>query len=168
MNTNYSKKIRTKTIGFTTLLLIPLIVVGCLKKPKTEEGKADVGENKHSDHGHEHTSHLGVVVPFLSGQQQVGFAELKLHDDKGDLELWLTKDKAGTEPFDMSLGSSVSVVFTKMDQKIVQLKVRNSTKNEDEAGVGNIRSNATNYFIFPGETGGMPHSLLGKILHQKL
>ena len=115
-----------------------------------------------SDHGHEHTPHDGVVVPFRSGPSQAGFLELKLHDDKGDLELWLTKDKAGDSPFDLPLDSMVTVSFPQLGGKAVELKIRNDKQNEDEDGKGNIRNNKTNYFIFPGDTKADASFLVGK------
>ena len=78
--------------------------------------------------GHDHTPHMGLVVPFRSGQATTGFIELKLHDDKGDLELWLTKDKAGTTPFDLPLDSAVSVTFPQLAGKIVTLQIRNDIR----------------------------------------
>ena len=40
--------------------------------------------------------------------------------------------------------------------------VRNTDKNEDEEGVPNMRGGATNYFIFPGESGQDPEWLVGE------
>ena len=98
----------------------------------------------------------------MAGDAKAGFAELKLHDDKGDLELWLTEDEAGTKPLDIPLDAVITVTFPKMDQKVVQLKIRNGEKNEDEDGKGNIREGKTNYFIFPGDTGADASWLMGK------
>ena len=54
------------------------------------------GEHAHEgdDHAHEdtHGPHDGVTTGFADG---MGHLELKLHDDKGDLELWLYRDDAG-------------------------------------------------------------------------
>lgn len=126
--------------------------------------------HSHADthgHGHEHSLHHGTVTAFHSDQAQAGqlptgFAELKLHDDKGDLELWLTEDTTGQKPFDIPLDSLVNVSFLSLDGKMVELKIRNSEKNEDEDGKGNIRGEVTNYFIFPGESGADASFLLGK------
>ena len=115
-----------------------------------------------SEHGHVHTPHMGIVAPFRSGESQVGFVELKLHDDKGDLELWLTNDEAGTKPYDLSLNTAITVSFLNMEQKNVELRVRNSEENEDEQGKSTVRGNKTNYFIFPGETGSDASFLVGK------
>ena len=105
---------------------------------------------------------MGIVAPFRSGESQVGFVELKLHDDKGDLELWLTNDEAGTKPYDLSLNTAITVSFLNMEQKNVELRVRNSEENEDEQGKSTVRGNKTNYFIFPGETGSDASFLVGK------
>lgn len=146
----------SKLTKFTPLIAL-LVITGCTaQKPILD---------KHShDHGnaHDHTPHAGVMVPFYSKHVEAGFTELKLHDDKGDLELWLTKNKAGTEPFDLPLDSTIKISFPNLDQREVELHIRNSEKNEDEEGRGNIRNNKTNYFIFPGKTGNDASFLIGK------
>lgn len=117
---------------------------------------------------HEHTPHIGVMASFNSGQTKSGFVELKLHDDKGDLELWLTKDKDGSEPFDLALDSVIQVSFPELDSKVVKLKIRNDKENEDENGQGNIREKKTNYFIFPGDSKADPSFLVGKKFSSKV
>ena len=37
--------------------------------------------------------------------------------------------------------------------KTAQLRVRNEDQNEDEDGAPNMRGGATNYFVFPGDSG---------------
>lgn len=101
---------------------------------------------------HEHTPHLGMLEEFLVQKEQKGFVELKLHDDKGDLELWITKDEEGKKPFDLPLDTKIKVTFLDMQDKSLILQVRNHKKNEDEDGNLNIRNDKTNYFIFPGDT----------------
>lgn len=140
-------------IGYLLSLLIT--VAGC----SHQHGDHDHGYNH--DHSHVHTRHHGISVPLFSGQQRVAFAELKLHDDKGDLELWLTMDEIGGKPFDLLLDSDITVSFPKL-AKEVTLKVRNRENNEDEGGKGNIRDGKTNYFIFPGETVANAVFLTGK------
>lgn len=127
----------------------------------------DDGSHHHShshgdDHRHSHALHHGMVLPLFSAKQHVGYAELKLHDDKGDLELWVTEDKAGQHPIDLPLDAEISVSFPELAYKTVTLKVRNTERNEDEDGKGNIRTNMTNYFIFPGDTGADATFLMGK------
>jgi len=114
------------------------------------------------EHSHSDSSHHGIVVPLFSGQQHKGFAEIKLHDDKGDLELWLTKDKTAGSSFDLPLNSEIVVTFPKLNPQVVTLRIRNNEQNEDEEGNGNIRENKTNYFIFPGDTGVDASFLTGK------
>lgn len=139
------------------ILSILVIVTGC-----TEHSHSHGPEHHHHSHSnHDHTPHMGVSASFLSGASKIGVIELKLHDDKGDLELWLTKDKQGTQPFDLDLGSVITVSFPKM-KKAVNLQVRDKKNNKDEDGKGNIRENKTNYFIFPGDTGVDASFLVGK------
>lgn len=99
-------------------------------------------------------THDGVAAPVLGPDNgTTGWLELKLHDDKGDLELWLTKDGVMRQPLDLPLGSVIKVTFPEMGNRTVDLRVRNTTKNEDEDGKPNVRNGRTNYFIFPGDTG---------------
>lgn len=107
-------------------------------------------------HGHEHgaTPHEGVVAPFKSADgKAAGHLELKLHDDKGDLELWIAKDAKITEPFGLPLDAAVRVTFIDVQGRVVELRARNQGKNEDEDGTPNVRDGKTHYFVFPGETG---------------
>jgi len=115
-------------------------------------------------HGHEHgaSPHEGVVAAFKGPDGALaGHLELKLHDDKGDLELWLAKDAKISQPFDLPLDAVVRVTFIDVKGKVVELRVRNATKNEDEDGTANVRNGRTNYFIFPGETGADAKWLMG-------
>lgn len=148
-------------------------------------GSSDGHHHTHGDahtagegHGHEHDGdghphdhphgddhdHIGAHDGMLAtlrdpGGKPVGQIELKLHDDKGDLELWLF-DRDGQSPFDLPADNPVTVTFEKVagdaarNNTTVTLAVRNTDKNEDEDGVANMRGDGgTNYFIFPGETG---------------
>ncbi len=128
-------------------------------------GSVDVREGLPLDgHGHEHgaTPHEGVVATFSGPDGKVaGHLELKLHDDKGDLELWLANDAKITEPFDLPLDSVIRVEFVDVGNRTVDLRVRNAVKNEDEDGTANVRGGKTNYFIFPGETGADAKWLMG-------
>ncbi len=105
-----------------------------------------------SGHGHEHidSPHLGVVSKlFTNSGEHVGHVELKLHDDKGDIELWVAKNEKIDIPLDLPLNSVVKVKFIDHNNKEILLKVRNNEKNEDEDGKINLRDSKTNYFIFP-------------------
>lgn len=101
-------------------------------------------------HGHEHRDgpHHGVPAT-LQGGDVTGHLELKLHDDKGDLELWLAGDEAFERPFDLPLDATVEVEFVDVGGRTVTLRPRNRTTNEDEDGNPNIRDGRTNYFIYP-------------------
>lgn len=133
-----------------------LILASCTNQ------NSDHDQSHSKSHGHDHTPHEGVLVAFRADQKESGFVELKLHDDKGDLELWLTKDKEGKQPFDIALDSVITVTFSRLGPKIVKLKIRNDKENEDEDGKGHIRNKKTNYFIFPGDTKADASFLVGK------
>lgn len=132
--------------------------------PDLEDGhEHGHGHGHDEEHGEEeHGPHDGMVVPFAGADGKVvGHVELKLHDDKGDLELWLATDEGITKPYDLSLTDTITVTFHGRD-KSVTLAVRNTDKNEDEDGTANNRSGKTNYFIFPGDTGADATWLMGK------
>jgi hypothetical protein len=111
--------------------------------------------------GHAHTPHDGVVA-VLSGPSGENFVELKLHDDKGDLELWLAHDRQMTEPLDIPADTEITVTFKDVPGKTATLAVRNNEKNEDEEGTANMRDGKTSYFIFPGDSGQDPTWLMGQ------
>lgn len=138
------------------LLSLVFIIAGCAPQQGSQAYSYGYA------HGHNHTLHDGIVVPLFSDKQRVGFAELKLHDDKGDLELWLTRDAAGSDPLDLPLNAEITVALPDSATKAVSLRVRNTQKNEDEDGKANIRGSKTNYFIFPGDTGADATFLMGR------
>lgn len=115
-------------------------------------------------HTHDKTPHDGVLARVLTvdGGAPAGWLELKLHDDKGDLELWLTHDKAATRPLDLPTNAAISVTFVDHANREVSLAPRNTEKNEDEDGKPNMRDGKTSYFIFPGATGADASWLMGK------
>mmetsp|Transcript_2998 Transcript_2998/g.9134 ORF Transcript_2998/g.9134 Transcript_2998/m.9134 type:complete len:155 (+) Transcript_2998:619-1083(+) len=93
--------------------------------------------------------HGGILAAGLTRDgEDAGFVELKLHDDLGDLELWLSAAADGS-PLDVPAGTSVTLTFASHEGKTVELRIRNDDKNEDEDGVANMRAGRTNYFIFP-------------------
>merc|ERR1712137_406632 len=92
----------------------------------------------------------------------VGFIELKLHDDAGDLELWLCADGAMSQPLDFPADTVLAVTCATHGNKSAQLRVRNGDQNEDEDGKPNMRDGKTNYFVFPGESGQDPSWLMGE------
>lgn len=114
-------------------------------------------------HGHEHLAgpHDGVPAGFAGGEVQ-GHLELRLHDDKGDLELWLAEDARFERPFDLPLDAAIEVEFIDVGGRKVTLRPRNETRNEDEDGKPNIRSGRTNYFVFPSRDGEDTSWLVGR------
>lgn len=127
------------------------MAVGCSKQEAEEPAAAE--------HEGTHGPHDGVVSRFTDGS---GYVELKLHDDKGDLELWLAADKAISTPLALPLDAHVKVSFPELEGREVSLAVRNTEHNEDEQGTPNIVDGKTHYFIFPGETGADASWLKGK------
>ncbi len=113
--------------------------------------------------GHHHAigPHQGMVAAFGSGGNPDGYVELKLHDDKGDLELWLATDEKITKPFDLDATSKITITFESHDGKVVTLQARDQDTNPDEDDKPNMRDGKTNYFIFPGETGADASWLMG-------
>ena len=136
-------------------LALLLTLTGCGDDKPADKGSGDDG------HGHVHGEdvgkHHGMLADFSGGDVK-GQLELKLHDDKGDLELWLLS--ADGQPFDLPLDAVIGVAFD--SGKRVELRVRNKDKNEDEAENANNRDGMTNYFIFPGDTGADASWLQGK------
>lgn len=97
----------------------------------------------------------GVAAPILGADgKPAGYLELKLHDDKGDLELWLAKDARFAEPLDLPAATVIKAVFPALGGREIELRVRNQEKNEDEDGHPHLRQGRTDYFIFPGSGGG--------------
>lgn len=130
------------------------------------DGSDERGSLPLDGHGHEHVEgpHQGVPAQF-SGGGVGGHLELKLHDDKGDLELWLAQDAAYAQPFDLPLDASIEIEFVDLEGRKVVLRPRNTANNEDEDGKPNIRDGRTNYFIFPSQAGEDASWLMGKEFH---
>lgn len=106
----------------------------------------------------------GGILTVLEGEQGKGYLELKLHDDAGDLELWLYSSTLGGKPtpLDVPTATVVAVTFPSHGDKAIEMRIRNAAQNEDEAGTPNMRGGGTNYFIFPGESGADPAWLQGE------
>ena len=120
-------------------------------QPSVPAGGRHDGGHGHDDAGSESS---GVVARFTGPDgKDAGFVRLKLHDDKGDLEIWIARDAKFAEPFDLPLDSKVTVTFVDKGGKSVELRVRNRDQNEDEEGKATVRGGRTNYFIFPGDSG---------------
>ena len=95
----------------------------------------------------------GFLQPvFDSKGEQVGTAEVKLHDDAGDLEVWLTQGGFGGDPWRLGVDTTLILTFPDLEQEVV-LAVRDSERNEDESGEATVVDGTTNYFLFPGDTG---------------
>ena len=136
--------------------------------PKGEPAQLVIkGENGHTvridPHGAAGPIRDGIAAPLIDVRGKVaGWIELKLHDDKGDLELWLSADGRMATPLDLPIDSTLSLSFKSHDNKLVQLRARNTAQNEDEDGKSNNRDGQTNYFIFPGDTGSDADWLMGQ------
>jgi len=112
-------------------------------------GEQETALGNDHDHDHAHSLHDGVVAKLNDPDgKAVGYVELKLHDDKGDLECWLAKDEDIRQAMALPLDQIIHVRFPVLD-KSVTLAVRNADQNEDEDGEGNVTDGKTHYFIYP-------------------
>ena len=94
----------------------------------------------------------GFLHPVFNEEgMQVGTMEIKLHDDAGDLEVWLKKGGYEGEPWRLPIDSTLTVEFEGLKKRII-LAVRDQERNEDESGTSTIYQGTTDYFVFPGET----------------
>lgn len=131
-----------------TLALHPLVAV-----MMTEAGMPHI----HANEG----PHGGFFHPvFAADGKQSATLEIKLHDDAGDLEVWLVKGGRDGPPLDLTLDSVLKLELPDL-KRSVELRVRDRETNAGEDGVSNLRSGQTNYFIFPGETGADAKWLMG-------
>lgn len=96
--------------------------------------------------------HGGVVAGCASPRQGGLFAEVKLHDDKGDIEVWFGEDGDFKKPYLIDPRAKVSLRFYERSRSI-DLAVRDLTSNNDETGVSRLKNGLSDYFIFPGESG---------------
>lgn len=131
-----------------TLALHPLVAV-----MMTEAGMPHL----HANEG----PHGGFFHPvFAADGKQAATLEIKLHDDAGDLEVWLVKGGRDGPAFDVPLDSVLKLEFPDL-QRQIELRVRDRETNAGEDGQTNLRNGQTNYFIFPGETGADAKWLMG-------
>merc|ERR1712050_296723 len=64
----------------------------------------------------------GILSPLEDADGKlVGFIELKLHDDAGDLELWLCADGAMSQPLDFPADTVITVTCPTHGNRSVQL-----------------------------------------------
>ena len=112
-------------------------------------------------HGNEGPNSGFLHPVFDGGGEQTGTVEVKLHSDAGDVEIWLTKGGREGAPWRLPLDTVLKLEFPTLG-KSIDLAVRNTEKNENEAGESTIVDGATAYFIFPGESGVDPSWLIGE------
>ena len=94
----------------------------------------------------------GFLFPiFDSNKEQTGTVEIKLHDDAGDLEVWLKSGGYEGDPWRLPTDTTLTLHFLALN-KSVTLAVRDQDRNEDESGASTITEGNTNYFVFPGST----------------
>lgn len=139
---------------WSLLSICALLCVSILTLPGCDADQPKIAE-------HVHGPHDGLVAQFFSGEEFPGWVEIKLHDDKGDLEVWLGTDQKMEKPFDLPVTASIEIEFLDEGKKVT-LRPRNTVKNEDEGGHPNIRDGKTNYFIFPSKSSEDASWLKGK------
>lgn len=95
----------------------------------------------------------GVLVELRDASgNPAGWAEVKLHGDAGDLELWLARDNRITSPLPVPV-AAVAKLELSGPGRTVELRVRDAQANKDERGRATIVDGRTHYLVFPGETG---------------
>ena len=95
----------------------------------------------------------GVLVELRDASgNPAGWAEVKLHGDAGDLELWLARDIRITSPLAVPV-AAVAKLELAGPGRTVELRVRDAQANKDERGRATIADGRTHYLVFPGETG---------------
>ena len=94
----------------------------------------------------------GFLFPvFDVDGKQNATVEIKLHDDAGDLEVWLKQGGYDGEPLLLPTATILTLDFP-FDRNVT-LGVKDHERNEDESGNSTVVEAKTNYFVFPGETG---------------
>lgn len=104
----------------------------------------------------------GVLVELrdASGKPS-GWAEVKLHGDAGDLELWLARDIRVTAPLAVPV-AAVAKLELAGPGRTVELRVRDAQANKDERGRATVVDGRTHYLVYPGETGADASWLTGE------
>ena len=94
----------------------------------------------------------GFLYPiFDDNGKQTGTVEIKLHDDAGDLEVWLKRGGYEGDPWLVPSKTVLTLNFPALNKRLI-LAVRDHERNEDESGASTIVEGNTNYFVFPGAT----------------
>lgn len=81
-----------------------------------------------------------------------GWAEVKLHGDAGDLELWLARDRRITVPLAVP-AAAVAKLELAGPGRAAELRARDTVANKDERGRATLADGRTHYLVYPGETG---------------
>ena len=93
---------------------------------------------------------------------EAGYVEVKLHDDKGDIELWIATRRGHHEAHrPAAQREDHGRASPTRSTPSATWRSRNKDKNEDEDGNATNRNGMTNYFIFPGDTGADASWLMG-------
>lgn len=90
-----------------------------------------------------------------------GWAEVKLHGDAGDLELWLARDNRIADPLTVPV-ATVAKLELLGPARAIDLRVRDAQSNKDERGRVTVADGRTSYLVYPGETGEDPSWLMGE------
>jgi hypothetical protein len=95
----------------------------------------------------------GVLVELRDASgNPAGWAEVKLHGDAGDLELWLARDNRISSPLPVPV-AAVAKLELSGPGRTVELRARDAQANKDERGRVTVSDGRTHYLVFPGETG---------------
>ena len=92
---------------------------------------------------------------------RVGWAEVKLHGDAGDLELWLARDIRISQSLTIPV-AAVAKLELAGPGRSVELRVRDAAANKDERGRATVVDGRTHYLVFPGDTGTDASWLMGE------
>lgn len=91
---------------------------------------------------------------------RVGWAEVKLHSDAGDIELWISRDIRISQPLPVPV-ATIAKLEVLASGRTIELRARDSETNKDERGRATVVDARTHYLVFPGETGTDASWLMG-------